>query len=124
MKTVSQAVESIIQVKPFVAEALCEGLINISSLARQIHPMVEKQTGKEVKEGAIVMALNRLAPQLNFSLNRNLQKLLETLGDIIVRSNLTDYTYKNSSDIFKCHAKVMQELSSHQDIFYTRNNFV
>ena len=46
MKTVSQAVESVIKVKPFVVEALCEGLINISSLARQIHPTVEKLTGK------------------------------------------------------------------------------
>lgn len=119
MKTVSQAVEAVIKVKPFVIEALCEGLLNISSLARQIQPMVEKLTEKPVKQGAIVMALNRLAPQLDYSLNRNLQKLLESLGDIIVRSNLTDYTFKNSNTIFHSHTRVMQEISNQQDVFYT-----
>lgn len=119
MKTISQAVESIIKVKPFIIEALCEGLLNISSLARQIQPMVEKLTDKEVKQGAIVMALNRLAPQLDYSLNKNLQKLLESLGDIIVRSNLTDYTFRNSNTIFNNHTKVMQDISYNQDVFYT-----
>lgn len=119
MKTVSQAVESVIKVKPFVIEALCEGLINISSLARQIQPMVEKLTEKPVKQGAVVMALNRLTPQLDYSLNKNLQKLLESLGDIIVRSNLTDFTFRNSNSIFHSHTNVMKEISAHQDVFYT-----
>ncbi len=119
MITVSQAVEKVIKVKPFVVEALCEGILNNSSLARQIKPMVEKLTGKQVKMGAIVMALNRLIPQLDYSLSQNLENLLESLGDIIVRSNLTDYTYKNSNNIFHCHTRVMQEISNQQDVFYT-----
>ena len=119
MITVSQAVEKVIKVKPFVVEALCEGILNNSSLARQIKPMVEKLTGKQVKMGAIVMALNRLIPQLDYSLSQNLENLLESLGDIIVRSNLTDYTYKNSNNIFDCHTRVMQEISNQQDVFYT-----
>ncbi len=119
MITVSQAVEKVIRVKPFVVEALCEGILNNSSLARQIKPMVEKLTGKQVKMGAIVMALNRLVPQLDYSLSQNLEKLLESLGDIIVRSNLTDYTFKNSNNIFHSHTKVMQEISNQQDVFYT-----
>jgi aspartokinase len=119
MITVSQAVEKVIKVKPFVVEALCEGILNNSSLARQIKPMVEKLTGKQVKMGAIVMALNRLIPQLDYSLSQNLESLLESLGDIIVRSNLTDYTYKNSNNIFHCHTRVMQEISNQQDVFYT-----
>lgn len=119
MKTVSQAVEAVIKVKPFVIEALCEGLINISSLARQIQPMVEKLTEKPVKQGAIVMSLNRLAPQLDYTLNRNLQKLLESLGDIIVRSNLTDFTFRNSNSIFNSHTRVMQEIGIQPDVFYT-----
>ncbi len=119
MITVSQAVEKVVKVKPFVVEALCEGILNNSSLARQIKPMVEKLAGKQVKMGAIVMALNRLVPQLDYSLSQNLEKLLESLGDIIVRSNLTDYTYKNSNNIFHCHTNVMQEISNQQDVFYT-----
>ena len=119
MITVSQAVEKVIKVKPFVVEALCEGILNNSSLARQIKPMVERLTGKQVKMGAIVMALNRLIPQLDYSLSQSLENLLESLGDIIVRSNLTDYTFKNSNNIFHCHTKVMQEIVNQQDVFYT-----
>ncbi len=119
MVTVSQAVEKVIKVKPFVVEALCEGILNNSSLARQIKPIVEKLTGKKVKMGAIVMALNRLIPQLDYSLSQNLEKLLSSLGDIIVRSNLTDYTFKNSNNIFYCHTHVIQEINNQQDIFYT-----
>lgn len=119
MITVSQAVEKVIRVKPFLVEALCDGILNVSSLARQIQPAVEKLVEKNVKQGAIVMSLNRLAPQLDYSLNKNLQKMMESLGDIIVRSNLTDYTFKNSSTIFHSHTKVMQEISNQQDVFYT-----
>jgi len=119
MVTVSQAVEKIIKVKPFVVEALCQGILNNSSLARQIKPMVEKLTGKQVKMGAIVMALNRLVPQLEYSLSNNLENLLASLGDIIVRSNLTDFTFKNSNNIFFSHTKVMQEIINQHDVFYT-----
>lgn len=119
MLTISQAVEKVVKVKPFVIEALSEGLLNISSLARQIHPTVEKLTGREVKQGAIVMALNRLVPNLDNSNAPSFKDMLGSLGDIIVRSNLTDYTFRNSSTIFECHIKLMNEISDCHDVFYT-----
>jgi hypothetical protein len=119
MITVAQAVESVIKVKPFLAEALSEGIVNISSVARKIQPQVEKIVRKPIKEGAIVMALNRLAPNLDHSLHQNIKILLESLGDIIVRSNLTDFTFRNSNTIFQCHTNVMNQIIDHQDIFYT-----
>jgi hypothetical protein len=119
MITVAQAVESVIKVKPFLAEALSEGLVNVSSVARKIQPQVEKMVHKPIKEGAIVMALNRMIPHLEVNLHINIGKLLESLGDIIVRSNLTDYTFRNSNTIFHCHTKVMSEIIGNQDIFYT-----
>ncbi len=119
MLTISQAVEKIVKVKPFVVEALAEGLINISSLARQIQPMVEKLTDKSVKQGAIVMALNRMVPHLDQTVSSSLDQLLETLGDIIVRSNLSDYTFRNSSTIFESHGALMKAISGHHDVFYT-----
>ncbi len=119
MLTISQAVEKIVKVKPFVVEALAEGLINISSLARQIQPLVEKLTDKSVKQGAIVMALNRMVPHLDQAVSSSLDQLLETLGDIIVRSNLTDYTFRNSSTIFESHGALMKAISGHHDVFYT-----
>ena len=119
MLTISQAVEKVVKVKPFVTEALCEGLINISSLSRQIHPTVEKLTGKEVKQGAIVMALNRLVPSLKGNSECSYKNMITSLGDIIVRSDLTDFTFRNSPTIMDNHVKLMNKLSGRQDQFYT-----
>ena len=117
--TISQAVEKVIKVKPFIIESLSEGLINISSLARRIHPTLEKIVGHPVKQGAIVMSLNRLVPQLVNNKTQNYNDLLSMLGDIIVRSNLTDYTFRNSSTIFKSHVNLMNVLKDYNDVFFT-----
>ncbi len=117
MLSVSQSVEKVVMSKPFVMEALIEGLLNISSLARQITPAVEKLTGKTVKQGAIVMALNRMIVSLEGK--SMLSDLTHTISDIIVRSNLTDYTFRNSSTILKSHINLMSCVSSLHDVFYT-----
>lgn len=119
MITVAQAVETIIKVKPFLAEALSEGIVNISSVARKIQPQVEKIVQKPIKEGAIVMALNRMLPELSVALHTNMSALFNQMGDIIVRSNLTDYTFRNSNTIFQCHTRVLNEIMENQDVFYT-----
>jgi len=65
------------------------------------------------------MALNRMLPQLSDSLHTNVGALLNQLGDIIVRSNLTDFTFRNSNTIFQCHTALMNEMVDNQDVFYT-----
>ncbi len=119
MITIPQAVEMVIKVKPFLSEALLDGLINISALARKIKPDIEKIISKEAKHGAIVMALNRLSPQVNFSINKSIDKMRTMLGDIIVRSDLTDYTFRNSNSLIRCHMKVIESIADIPDIFYT-----
>lgn len=119
MITVAQAVESVIQVKPFLVESLSEGIVNVSCLARKIQPQIEALTMRKVKQGAIVMSINRFVPQLDVSLNRNLKRLIESLGDIIVRSDLTDYTFKNSGTLVNGHSKILKAVSEHPDVFYT-----
>ena len=93
MISVAQAVEGIVKHKPYLSESLAAGIINISALARQIQEEVEKLLGKPVNAGAIVMALNRLAPYLQVREQVQLIKLLNNMGDIILRSNLCDYTF-------------------------------
>ncbi len=119
MVTIPQAVEMIIKEKPFISEALADGLINISALARSIKPDVEKIIHKETKQGALVMALNRLSPQINSTVNKDIDKMRTMLGDIIVRSDLTDYTFRNSNTLVKCHMRVFESIENHNDIFYT-----
>ncbi|MFQ8807075.1 MAG: hypothetical protein ACLR8Y_21010 [Alistipes indistinctus] len=60
MLTIPNAVEEVIKKKPFLEGALVEGLINLSALARQLKPEIEKQVGKAVNDSAVIMALNRL----------------------------------------------------------------
>ena len=56
MLTIPNAVEEVIKKKPFLEGALVEGLVNLSALARQLKPEIEKKVGKEVNDSAVIMA--------------------------------------------------------------------
>ena len=93
MISIADALEEIIQRFPFVEEGLSKDIINYSAFAREIKPQIEKRLYKSIKEGAIVMALKRLSENLT----KKHQKTADlNLGDLTVRSNLTEYTYLNS----------------------------
>lgn len=119
MVSISHIVEDIVKHRPYLSESLAAGIINVSSLARQLQPDIEKMLGKSVNTGAIVMALNRLAPYLQVREQVQLNKLLSNMGDIILRSNLCDYTFKNSSTLLDCHIEVLKKLVKNDEIFYT-----
>ncbi|MEI3153700.1 MAG: aspartate kinase [Odoribacter sp.] len=119
MVSISHVVEDIVKHRPYLSESLAAGIINVSSLARQLQPDVEKALQKEVNTGAIVMALNRLAPYLQVREQVQLNKLLSNMGDIILRSNLCDYTFKNSPTLLDCHIEVLKNLVKNDEIFYT-----
>ena len=84
MLTIPNAVEEVIKKKPFLEGALVEGLINLSALARQLKPEIEKQVGKAVNDSAVIMALNRLVPRLELMSAMKFKKVVENIGDIIV----------------------------------------
>ncbi|PXY02193.1 aspartate kinase [Marinifilum breve] len=119
MITIPQVVEKIVSTQPFLAEALVEGLINVSSLARKIQNQVEDTVKKPVKIGAIIMALNRLAPNLEVKINPGLKDVITNVGDIIVRSNLVDFTYKNSNTLIEKHTELLRSIGPNQEFFYT-----
>jgi aspartokinase len=118
MVTISESVSDIVSRKPFLEEALASGLINLSSLAREIHPEVCNRLEKDVKHGAIVMALKRLKPTINFQINLRIKKVVELMGDITVRSNLADYTYRNSDSLTNCQTELLKIISNRKEIFY------
>ncbi len=119
MVSISHVVEDIVKHRPYLSESLAAGIINVSSLARQLQGEVERSLKKEVNTGAIVMALNRLAPYLQVREQVQLNKLLSNMGDIILRSNLCDYTFKNSPTLLDCHIEVLKNLVKNDDVFYT-----
>ena len=119
MKTIQEAVEITIRKTPFIEEALNEKLINVSSLAREILPEVSKLLKKEVKVGAVMMAINRLSPANELRVRKNIKRLALDLGDVIVRSDLCDFTFKNTTSLLKEIAKILSKSADSNDYFLT-----
>ena len=119
MKTIQEVVESTIRKTPFIEEALNEKLINVSSLARIILPEVSSKLKKEVKVGAVMMAINRLSPASELRIRKNIKKLALDLGDVIVRSDLCDFTFKNRPSLLKEVARILTKSSESADYFLT-----
>jgi len=124
MKTVSSIVENYIKTKPFLLSALSQGIINLTSLSRNMMVELESEFGKEVKQGAIVMALKRLSVDLDFRLNHRIVKVLKNLGEITVRSSLNDYAFAVSDSILNNQAELISEIHNYSDIFYTSSRGV
>ena len=119
MKTIQEVVEKTIRKTPFIEEALNEKLINVSSLARLILPEVSKVLKKEVEVGAVMMAINRISPASELRIRKNIKKLALDLGDVIVRSDLCDFTFKNTPSLLKEIAKILTKSSENSDYFLT-----
>jgi len=124
MKTISAVVENYIKKKPFLQSALGQGIINLTSLSRIVKPEIEAELGKDVRNGAIVMALKRLSDDLEFRATHKIVKVLKNIGEITVRSNLSDYTFLSSETILAKQAKLLEEVHRNQDIFYTSSRGV
>ena len=119
MLTIPNAVEEVIKKKPFLEGALVEGLVNLSALARQLKPEIEKKVGKEVNDSAVILALNRLVPRLELMSAMKFKKVVENIGDIIVRSNLADYAFVNSPTLYERQAKLLDRVRAMKDVFCT-----
>ena len=124
MKTISSVVEHYIKKKPFLQTALAQGIINLTSLSRQVKPEIEAQLGKEVRNGAIVMALKRLSDDLEFRATHRIVKVLKNIGEITVRSSLTDFTFLLSDTILENQRKLLEEVNRNKDVFYTSSRGV
>ena len=124
MKTISSVVEQYIKSKPFLLSSLSQGIINLTSLARIKMPELEAHLGKDVKQGAVVMSLKRLSEELDFKINYKISKVLKNIGEITVRSSLTDFTYVISDTLLDNQAKLISEINKQQDIFYTSSRGV
>ncbi|MDY2588409.1 hypothetical protein [Winogradskyella aquimaris] len=120
MKTIASCVETIVLRQPFLEEGLAKEIINYSALADALQNEVSLQLGKPVKTGAIMMALRRFKERLEVSKPYyGLDALLAKLGDITLRSNLSDFTYKNSSTLIDSQAAILTKIKDKNNIFYT-----
>jgi hypothetical protein len=124
MKTISAVVEHYIKKKPFLQSALGQGIINLTSLSRIIMPEIEQELGKDVRSGAIVMALKRLSDDLEYRATHKILKVLKDIGEITVRSSLTDFTFLISDSILENQVLLLKEINKNKEVFYTSSRGV
>lgn len=113
MKTITTCVHDIIKHQPFLNDAITRDIINFSGLAADIQPQVEKEMRKPVKQGSIIMALRRYAPQRT-KITKN---TMRELGDIIVRSGITEYTFLNSNSIIANKARLLESVKDQAGVY-------
>ncbi|MDC0117891.1 hypothetical protein OAI10_00605 [bacterium] len=118
MKTIASCVQEILVSRPFLEEALAREIINFSALAKDLNATISEMLRKPVKDGAITMALRRYNQPLTVKNSVQLKTIFKNLGDITVRSNLSDFTFQNSKTLIRSHSKVLEKINTNQQIFY------
>jgi hypothetical protein len=117
--TIVEVVDQYLRQSPFLEEALADNLVNVSSLARRMKSFIEEKLQKPVKEGAIIVAINRREPNYYYKINIGIKGFLKNLGDIIVRSDLRDYTYANSETLMDSVRNLIGCMGSEKELFVT-----
>ncbi len=93
MVTVAHIVEKMVRENPSLEQALALDLLSYSRTAVYLKPRVEKELGKEVKIGAIAMALQRIAEKVRTKQKDYAYKIEE----ISTRSNLAEISIAKTS---------------------------
>lgn len=118
MRTIAACVEEILVAQPFLEEALSRSIINYSALAEELVAPISVMLRKPVKPGAIMMALRRYNPPKDLGSSLKLKRVMQSLGDITVRSNLSDFTFQNSKSLIHSHSKILEHINENVNVFY------
>lgn len=124
MITVPEVVEEIVKRSPFLEESLGRDIINLSSLAREIQPEIQEKLFKDIKLGAIVMALKRLSKRIKTQHSEKLEGILQNISDITVRSNILEFAFDNSPTLLEKQRKLLDIISSDKNTFLTTSQGV
>lgn len=117
MITVPQATKTIVERSRYLTEAISKGIINYSSLARYMQPELEKMLFKPVSEAAILMALKRLEKELQPKFVP--LTIFSTMPDMIVRSNLIEFSFQTSEKISDNFQKLFEAHKKNRSSFFT-----
>jgi hypothetical protein len=118
MITIAAAVEKVVRDSPLLEECLAAGIVNLSAAARIIRPRVEAESMKKAGDAALVMALRRLAPHLKRKAG-DPRGILRLIRDITVRSNITEFTFRNSDTILQRQVRLLQTIRGEGEHFIT-----
>ena len=95
MKTIAATVSQYVKNKPYLASALSDGIINLTSLARKIHPDIEAMMNKPINQGAIIMSLKRVSDDARYSATKKIIKVLKNLMNVLNRILLVQTLFSN-----------------------------
>lgn len=114
MISIADVVSDLVKTSPFLEEALSKNIISYSALARELKPQIEKKLSKEIKRGAVVMALKRTTQKLK--LKDSTQKI-NSIGELTIRSNLTAITYINSDSMAEKQRILFSKIENKKEMF-------
>ncbi|TSC57301.1 MAG: aspartate kinase 2, partial [Candidatus Peregrinibacteria bacterium Greene0416_19] len=123
MQTITASVEQLLRESPWLTEALGEGIVNLSALARILKPSLEKQHLRSFTDGAVIMALKRV--QAGLPTKRARLRVSQTVQSLTVRSNIVQYAFQNSPTLMKAQEKLLQRAHDDEDacVFFARGTF-
>lgn len=107
--SVSAAVRELLLSRPAELYLLQRGVVNISALARSLIPDIERKLGRHVSEGAVKVAIARLATELALSS----RKLADAVASVLSKSSLSvvdgiGYVTVRSADAVRALPEVLK----------------
>ncbi len=118
MITISDALKEWLVTTPFVEEALARDILNLSALARELRPVLEKKLVKDLTDAAVMMALKRLKEGVAGH-QQDLNSNLRGVGNLTVRSGLGELTFRRSESIYLCQKRLLEALEQDDEAFVT-----
>jgi len=119
MRTTSEKVSEVIEQSPYLREALSEGLINLSALARKIRTQVSEEMMRDVSESAIFSSLQRMASDIEPFYTLNPKHHLDNLS---LTSNLVAMTIVITPSLAE-KIKKISDLSAEKGFFFISSYF-
>ncbi len=115
----SQAVAQEINNSQLISEAISTGIANISSVARYMKPRLELLLDEQLSDASIVMSIKRLPFGERELLDRSIKTFMTKLGDITVRSDLSDHTFANSLTLPVAQQSLLSFIQKDQSLFHS-----
>ncbi|RLG17734.1 hypothetical protein DRN75_03345 [Nanoarchaeota archaeon] len=119
-KSISKAVEEILDSRPFIKDVFKINAVNYSGLARYLIPILQKRLEKrKINIEGVIMAIRRYAEKIK-GIPVSI-KLLEALVkcDLRLKGNIVDFTLKRSSYNYETILEVYKKIKWEEgDIIY------
>lgn len=117
VNTIPKIVADIIKQTPFLEEAISLKIINLSSLARNLYPEINKKLPGKISMDAIIMALKRIEDKNQYHSLNQFHEI--NISNLTVRTKLTEFTFINSPYLTEEQEKIIAIANKDKSSFIT-----